>query len=276
VDPDTDNDGLLDGDEVLRVRFGVPAPTNPHMADTDSDGLNDFAETNLSLTYTVNEHITQTVTISTDPTRTDTDSDGLSDGDEVNGTRTVTPAGAITNPMVVDTDADGVNDRTDNFPNYQPTIQVFCMPAGCATTEPVSPTNTVNHGFRIQADYVNAGQPIPVRFEATDGTANSGTGSPPSSCSTSASRDYYRRVPPDNEVTITGSGSPSPLTVNIQICRDNIVLTGSPLAPRTNEALTEQFTVLFAPQANDLVFIRSSGGHPDDVQPTFTVTINSR
>jgi Flp pilus assembly protein TadG len=271
-DPDSDGDGISDGDEALRVNLGGQLnPTNPYRADTDGDTRTDRAEVNFSLTYTINELQTRTVTISTDPTRTDTDSDGLSDGVEINGTRTVTPVGAITDPTLVDSDADGVNDRTDNYPNYQPTIQVFCVPAGCATTEPVSPTNTANHTFRIQADYVNAGQAVPVRWIATDGTAISGTGNPPPACATNANRDYHRRIPPDNELVFTGSGSPAPQTATIVICRDNITLTGSPLAPRTDEALTEQFTVQFGPQADEAVFIR-----PDDVPPTFTVTINSR
>lgn len=81
---DTDNDGLLDGDEINTYR------TSPVSLDTDGDGLNDFAE--------VNTH-------RTDPTRADTDGDGLTDGDEINGVN-----GLTSNPLVSDSDGDGIID----------------------------------------------------------------------------------------------------------------------------------------------------------------------
>ncbi len=59
--PDTDGDGLTDGEEVQRHE------TDPLNADTDGDGLNDGYEIN---------------TTQTDPLEADTDSDGASDGDE--------------------------------------------------------------------------------------------------------------------------------------------------------------------------------------------------
>lgn len=61
-DPDADDDGLLNTDEVI---YG----TDPLVSDTDGDTLLDGEE--------VNTH-------GTDPTSSDTDSDGVSDGDEVN------------------------------------------------------------------------------------------------------------------------------------------------------------------------------------------------
>ncbi len=70
--PDTDGDGLLDGEEVLL--YG----TNPLVRDTDNDGLSDFDEVRV---------------YGTDPRNPDTDGDGCSDGLEV----------AIgTNPLVPD------------------------------------------------------------------------------------------------------------------------------------------------------------------------------
>ena len=60
--PDTDDDGLLDGDEVLQ--WG----TDPLAADTDGDGLDDADELLLH---------------GTDPLVADTDGGGASDGDEV-------------------------------------------------------------------------------------------------------------------------------------------------------------------------------------------------
>ena len=82
--PDTDNDGLKDGDEVKTTM------TNPAKADTDGDGLNDGAE--------VNTH-------KTDPRKADSDGDGLSDGDEVLKHKT--------NPVMADTDGDGLTDGSE-------------------------------------------------------------------------------------------------------------------------------------------------------------------
>jgi len=79
--PDTDGDGLLDGEEVNN--YG----TNPRNPDTDADGLSDGAE--------VKNH-------GTNPTNPDTDGEGLKDGEEVNTTRT--------DPKNPDTDFGGVND----------------------------------------------------------------------------------------------------------------------------------------------------------------------
>ncbi len=71
-DPDSDADGLLDGEEVNTHG------TDPNDPDSDADGLLDGDE--------VNTH-------GTDPLNPDTDSDGVSDGDEVtNGTDPTDPA----------------------------------------------------------------------------------------------------------------------------------------------------------------------------------------
>jgi Flp pilus assembly protein TadG len=281
--PDKDGDGANDGSEVNRAG-GATNPCNP---DTDGDQLCDGAsptaavlastcalggEPNRGLSYTVNENITSSVTISTDPLRTDTDADGVGDKLEIDGTRLVGGVVAITDPTLVDSDADGVNDSRDAYPNNQPTIEVVCMPAGCTTTEPGS--GTTNHGFRVFAAYVNSGQPVPVRYTMTDGTAISApdpASGQPAACSTGAAWDYRRLIPDQNDITISGSGSPGFSTVNIQICRDNITLSGPPWIPRTNEALSETFTVEFAPQATDQVFVRPAG-----LPATFTVTISNR
>jgi formylglycine-generating enzyme required for sulfatase activity len=79
---DPDNDGLTNYQEII-IRI-----TNPDLADSDSDGVNDGQE----------------VTDTTNPLVADTDGDGLTDGEEK--TRT-------TNPLVTDTDADGVNDAQE-------------------------------------------------------------------------------------------------------------------------------------------------------------------
>lgn len=79
LEPDTDGDGLNDGEEVL------VHGTDPINTDSDSDGLDDLEE----------------LLLGTDPTRADSDSDGLLDGGEV---------GLGTNPLDPDTDTDGMPD----------------------------------------------------------------------------------------------------------------------------------------------------------------------
>lgn len=102
--PDTDGDGLKDGEEVNTFM------TNPLNPDTDGDGLSDGAE--------VNTH-------KTDPNKADTDSDGLKDGEEVTKYKTDplkadTDGDSLfdgdevmkhkTDPLKADTDSDGLND----------------------------------------------------------------------------------------------------------------------------------------------------------------------
>jgi hypothetical protein len=81
LNPDSDGDGLTDGDEV-----NVHG-TNPLNPDSDGDGLSDGQEVN---------------TYFTDPLNPDSDGDGLTDGDEVNTHGT--------DPLDPDTDADGMPD----------------------------------------------------------------------------------------------------------------------------------------------------------------------
>lgn len=101
--PDTDGDGLTDGEEVFKYF------TNALKSDTDGDNLTDYDE--------VMKHKTQ-------PTRADTDSDGLNDGEEiVRKTNPINPDtdsdGLLdgeevskykTDPLKMDTDGDGLND----------------------------------------------------------------------------------------------------------------------------------------------------------------------
>lgn len=129
LDPDTDHDGLNDGDEVNT--YG----TNPLVKDTDGDGLTDGDEVN---TYGTNPLVTdsdgdglddgdEVNKYHTDPNKADTDGDGLNDGDEVNKYNT-DPNKADTdddglpdgievkygsNPLLSDTDGDGLPDGKD-------------------------------------------------------------------------------------------------------------------------------------------------------------------
>ena len=83
-DNDSDDDNLLDGEEVNTHG------TNPLLADTDEDTLNDDDE--------ILTHLTN-------PLLADSDIDGLSDADELNV--------HSTNPNEADSDFDGINDPTE-------------------------------------------------------------------------------------------------------------------------------------------------------------------
>ncbi|UDQ98895.1 hypothetical protein AAEX28_02115 [Lentisphaerota bacterium WC36G] len=95
--PDTDGDGLLDGEEVNNYQ------TNPNKVDSDNDGINDKAEVINGLNPLV-----------VNTPDTDTDGDGLTDHEEV--------FNYYTNPTEVDSDNDGLSDKAeiDNKlnPNY--------------------------------------------------------------------------------------------------------------------------------------------------------------
>ena len=83
--PDSDNDGLMDGVEVFT--FG----TNPLSQDSDDDGLNDFLESEMG----------------TNALDRDTDNDGIEDLEEIN---------KGLNPTSADSDGDGHEDGIDLFP----------------------------------------------------------------------------------------------------------------------------------------------------------------
>jgi outer membrane protein OmpA-like peptidoglycan-associated protein len=102
--PDTDGDGLNDGEEYLTYK------TNPLQVDTDLDGLNDYDEVKVHKTNPLmadtdsdglkdGEEVTK---YKTDPLKADTDGDKLTDGDEVLKYKT--------NPLKADTDGEGLTD----------------------------------------------------------------------------------------------------------------------------------------------------------------------
>ena len=90
-DPDTDNDGLLDGREAGPGGTG----TDPRKRDTDNDDLPDGLETSASGP-------------GTSPVNPDTDGDGILDGVELSHTPTPT------NPLSWDTDGDGRGDGDED------------------------------------------------------------------------------------------------------------------------------------------------------------------
>ena len=104
LNPDSDGDSLKDGDEVRRHK------TDPLKADTDSDELTDSEEIENSKTDPLNKDSdadnlldgSEVNLYKTDPLKLDTDADKLSDGDEVNLYQT--------DPLNVDSDGEGLMD----------------------------------------------------------------------------------------------------------------------------------------------------------------------
>lgn len=102
ANPDTDGDGLLDGQEVDVYE------TDPLDPDTDGDGSSDGDEVNVHGTDPLDPDSDgdglqdgEEIELGTDPLERDSDGDGLSDADEV---------AAGTDPLDADSDGDGLTD----------------------------------------------------------------------------------------------------------------------------------------------------------------------
>jgi len=95
---DTDNDGLLDVDEINL--YG----SDPKKADSDGDGLSDGREIEL-----------QRRGLTVDVNTADTDGDGLSDAEEID----LREKGIMVDPARADTDGDGLNDRQEIQTSYK-------------------------------------------------------------------------------------------------------------------------------------------------------------
>lgn len=121
--PDTDGDGLRDGDEVHFFK------TDPTLPDTDHDSLSDF------------EEIRQW---KTDPLVKDTDGDGLSDGDEV--------LVYHSNPLKTDSDGDGYADPLEVAYGSSPTdaSSVPSPPHELFTAVEIEFPTVVNEIYQIQ------------------------------------------------------------------------------------------------------------------------------
>ncbi|MDP8268357.1 MAG: OmpA family protein [Candidatus Tenebribacter davisii] len=138
--PEYDNDGdaLVDSVETNTGIFisADSTGTDPNVADTDMDGINDYEEI---------------YTYKTNPVSVDTDADSLSDGDEVNNYNT-DPANAdtdndtlndgdevlihMTDPNNADTDGDGFMDAEDKCPLKPETFNGFQDDDGCPDKKP--------------------------------------------------------------------------------------------------------------------------------------------
>lgn len=105
--PDTDDDGLGDKEELFTTK------TDPLSPDSDGEGLNDYAEINRHYTNPLNEDSDsdklndkeEVVTYGTDPNNPDSDGDGLKDYAEVRKHKT--------DPLKADTDGGSVDDYAE-------------------------------------------------------------------------------------------------------------------------------------------------------------------
>ena len=100
--PDSDGDGLWDGDEVYTFE------SSPLEVDTDGDGLNDTVEV---------------MVYNTSPSDPDSDGDGLNDGSELNN------AFYTTDPANPDTDGDGLLDGME-VEGWQVTVLLYDYHSG--------------------------------------------------------------------------------------------------------------------------------------------------
>ena len=120
-DPDTDHDGLIDGEEYFgweteittnAGREKIWVYSNPNNTDTDGDGLDDLTEKQLGTSPISKDtdmdglQDQMEIALNTTPTDWDTDNDGLPDGNE-------TTLG--TDPLSTDTDADGIPDYEEIY-----------------------------------------------------------------------------------------------------------------------------------------------------------------
>lgn len=174
-DPDVDTDG-----DLLTDTYEATIGTDPTLADTDGDGLNDFEEiffwkfNPLSSDSDANGisdydedvdqdclSIRQEKQLGTDIWNSDTDEDGLLDGEEVNNYGT--------NPLVVDSDSDGISDgdeialsldplnpQTHGVPDSEYTRDYSLLPDSTVWKE----VNTEENPFSLSMDICAAGNVI--------------------------------------------------------------------------------------------------------------------
>ncbi len=135
-----DNDGLTNLEELN-------AGSNPTLADSDADGLDDDEELALAEPTEVNNP--------------DSDADGLTDGEEVNGNPS-------SNPLLADSDFDGFSDffevytgsDPDDFASLPPADEVGIpfanlgtLGAGTSFDALFGATNTLDVSFRMYVDF---------------------------------------------------------------------------------------------------------------------------
>jgi hypothetical protein len=138
---DSDGDGLTNLEEQN-------VGTDPNKPDTDNDGLLDGEE--------IDENGVQL--LGTDPKKPDTDNDELLDGDEVNGNPNAegNARGQYTDPSNRDSDGDNIPDNVDEdsgaWPTPTPTPEVNLFVNGSFEIPPEpfkEPNGAINHNLNI-------------------------------------------------------------------------------------------------------------------------------
>jgi hypothetical protein len=174
-DPDTDDDGLTDGDEVFVHH------TAPNVPDSDSDGLSDAAE----------------VTGGTDPTQWDTDGGGASDGEEVTA-GTDPHDDADDDHAGSDYDQDGLPDRIEQL-------------LGTRLWDPTATRTASSTAPRCSTTAPTPGGPTPTA--TTCPTRPSSSGGPTPSCRTptaAAPPTARSGTPPPTPTTTPTTTTPAP------------------------------------------------------------------
>lgn len=149
--PDTDGDGVKDGDEVHLYK------TDPLKTDSDGDGLSDGSEVN---------------TFKSNPANGDTDGDGLTDGDEVNKYRS--------DPLKADTDGDGLTDgdevnRYKSDPAKEDTDLDDLTDGAEVNQYKTNPTKADTDGDGLNdGEEINQYKTDPTRADTDSGTINDG------------------------------------------------------------------------------------------------------
>ena len=150
--PDSDGDGLKDGEEVKRYK------TNPLRADTDGDGIPDGEE--------VHKY-------HTNPTKMDTDGDGLTDGDEIFKYKT--------DPLKIDTDGDGLPDGDEVIKYKTDPLRVDSDGDGLSDWDEVKtyhtdPTNPDTDGDGLMdGEEVKKYHTDPLKADTDGGSVDDGT-----------------------------------------------------------------------------------------------------
>ena len=171
-DPDSDGDGLLDGEEDTDASCGFsPGETDPRSADTDSDGLDDKTERDDPrldplLSDSDNDGLRDDVEVAgcTEPDNDDSDSDGIKDGvEDGNGDGAIgtCPAGMYdvacaageSDPCSDDTDGDGVLD-IDEVAYRQ------CRPSDTATLVTPQLISDIRGDYQLALETSATAQPL--------------------------------------------------------------------------------------------------------------------
>lgn len=120
---DSDNDGLPDQaeTEAWRTQAGIEYRTDPNDPDSDDDGLTDGDEAGPRVEGLDGA---RAYAGRSDPNTSDTDTDGLSDGVETGDVAALGPgpsvAFVVSNPQMADSDDDGIGDGDEYFFDMEP------------------------------------------------------------------------------------------------------------------------------------------------------------